>query len=80
MGKWIHRKYTNALKAQRRAVWQRWDWKLQDTVLAKIHGVSRERARQIRVLLKKPKAVAHGQFTHPRRIQSRPKKSPTKSK
>jgi hypothetical protein len=36
-----------------------WDWKLQDIILSELHGVTRERVRQIRQQLRKPRSPMH---------------------
>lgn len=51
-----------------RAKWQSWDWALQNSRLGEIHGLSRERVRQIRVLLGKPRSPLHRQHTKVRTI------------
>jgi hypothetical protein len=38
-----------------------WDWNLQDIILSDLHGVSKERVRQIRQRLRKPKSPQHRQ-------------------
>ncbi len=45
------------------------DWSLQDTVLGRLLGVSRERVRQVRRKLGKPRALHHHEYT--RHIVSR---------
>jgi DNA-binding CsgD family transcriptional regulator len=49
----------NCLGCQLRLECAKWDWSLQDVVLADKYGYSRERIRHLRILLKKPKAVRH---------------------
>lgn len=51
------------------------DWSLQDIALAEIYGVTRERARQIRVLLGKPKAANHQKKRDPARREAQLKKA-----
>ena len=63
MSRWLHREICNKRMAARRAVWNGWDWSLQDTTLAKIHGVSREYCRQLRKKLHRGKAVRFGEHT-----------------
>lgn len=60
MSQWLHRENCNKRMYARRAIWMTWDLTLQDIVLAKIRGCSREYVRQIRVRLGKPQAVFHG--------------------
>lgn len=46
-------------KRKNRRKWLSWDWAEQNATLARIHGVSGERVRQIRALLGRPRARDH---------------------
>jgi hypothetical protein len=44
-------------RAKNIALWETWDWTLQDITLSDLNNVSRERIRQIRRLLGKPDSM-----------------------
>lgn len=55
-----HRQHRHQ-KAQSRREWSTWDWNLRNTDLAELHGLSRERIRQIRNLIGAGKSPKHRQ-------------------
>jgi len=45
--------------------WKKWDWEKQDIALAREHGLSRERIRQIRKIVGAPQSPTFHQWTDP---------------
>jgi len=49
--------------------WRLWDWSKQDIELCGDHGITRERVRQIRKLLGKPKSLLYKKFRKTRAVK-----------